>query len=50
MIQQIIECLLAIGAVIFYLWAGILIGRTWGTFENFVLAVLEEFKRRYKNE
>jgi len=46
MIQQIIECLIAIGAVIFYLWAGIFIGRKFGTFENFVLAVLEELKKK----
>ena len=39
-----IEVILAVMAVIGLLWEGIYIGREYGTFEKFVILILEKFK------
>lgn len=41
----IIESLIAIGSVIFCLYAGIFIGKEFGTFEKFLLAILKKLKK-----
>lgn len=44
--MEIIKCLFAIFFVIFYLKVGMFIGKEFGTFENFIIAILNKIKRR----
>jgi len=44
--KMIIEIIIGFTCVIGYLWVGIYIGRTFGTFEKFVLTILEKLKER----
>jgi len=45
-IIDIIEVIITILCVLGLLWEGIWIGRNFGTFENFVLKVLEHMKNK----
>ena len=45
---EIIKVIVAIGSVIGLLWCGILIGREFGTFENYILAILDKLKKEKK--
>jgi len=44
--KMIIEIIISVTCVIGYLWVGIYIGRTFGTFDKFVLAILDKLQEK----
>lgn len=49
-LTEILYAVLALCAVILLLWEGIFIGREFGSFENFVLALLKKAERAMKRD
>lgn len=41
--SYIIECMIAIFSVPFFIWVGIFIGREFGSFEKFIIYLLNKF-------
>ena len=42
----VVECVLVVCAVLFYLWFGCFVGREFGSYEKFVLKILENVQQQ----
>ena len=48
--MKIVEAIIGVSCVMGLLWAGIFIGREFGTLEKFGLVILDKLKDKFKNE